>query len=85
METNPDDVIRLDSRFESIELEKMSTVEEFISAIMRSFDLAKCVLLKRMFWENGLDAVFLPSKTGGWQKGTLHLRLEFIPDDEAQE
>lgn len=85
METKPDDVIKLDSSVPSIELDKMSTVKEFSEAICRGFHLAKCAHFNRMLREFGLDVSFLPSETGGWQKGKLHLRLEFIPDEEVQE
>ncbi|MBE9119185.1 hypothetical protein IQ249_25375 [Lusitaniella coriacea LEGE 07157] len=38
-----------------------------------------------LLFSDGVSAELLPVSGGGWQKGKLRLRLEFVPDSPPEE
>ena len=74
-----DDVVSVEQ--DSISSSQTSTIRELMQRLGRMIYEA-CDGKRTGGWtENGVSCKFLSSQGGGWQKGKIRIRFEFIPDN----
>ncbi|MBG1259298.1 KGK domain-containing protein [Nostoc commune] len=76
MELNKNDVVTMDSAF-SFKAGGIFKVGQLYTAIESYLGDTLSMWFKR----KGIECEVLQVKGGGWQKGKIYLRVEFIPDE----
>lgn len=74
LDLNKDDVVQLGGSGSSLQ-KYGGFITQLKEAIARSGI--------QQYFNGGLEIQFLKTTGGGWQKGKLHLRFEFVPDEPA--
>lgn len=56
----------------------ISTVDGVLEALHENIS-------DNVWTHDGVECLYLNTQGGGWKKGKVHIRLEFVPDEDAQQ